>query len=87
MGNNCKLNSEAGARGLKNFEGRIDVGHDSWTVTAHHLPERAGDVWTDGTGSEDFLGEDDSIDQVRGAQPAVVGHLVSPVADLDPLRL
>ena len=62
-------------------------GMNGRTVMAHHLAERTRDMWTDGTGSEDFLGEDNSIHQVRGAQPAIEGDLVPPVADLDSLRL
>ena len=44
-------------------------------------------MWTDGAGSENLVGQNDPIHHVRGAQPAVVGHLVPPVADLDPLWL
>jgi len=80
--------SEAGPRpSLEGFKGRIDIGHDRRTVTADHLPERAGDVRTDGARSEDFLGEDDAIDKVRGPEAAISGEFVAPVADLDSLGL
>jgi hypothetical protein len=80
--------SEAGpGASLENIKGRIDVGHDRRTVTAHQLPERAGDVRTDGAGSEDFLGQDDAIYQVGGTKTAVWSDLIPPVADLDSLRL
>jgi len=53
--------------GLEHFKGGIDVGNDRRTVTAHHLPESAGDMWTDGAGGKDILGEDDAIHHVGGA--------------------
>ena len=85
---NSKKKSKATAGAAQGyFKCGIDVRHDGRAIMAHHLAECPRDMWTDGGGSENFLGQDDPINHVRGAQTAVLGHLVAPVADLDPLRL
>lgn len=75
------------ATGTQYFDSGVDVRDDGASVPRHDLPERPGQVRADRISQEDVFGDDNAVDHVGGQQPAVVGDLITPIADLYPLGI